>query len=65
MSLYEQHQVALKELDAAKRRCQQLNPALKGGATDVDTLHAFNRVTEEFDRCAAKCSELARRLTSE
>ena len=39
MSLYEQHQAALAELEAAKRRCR--NPALAGGIADFATLQAF------------------------
>jgi hypothetical protein len=60
--LYQQHQAALAELEAAKRRCR--NPVLRGGVTDPATLAAFTEAEEEIKRWSARCSELAHQLAA-
>ena len=60
--LYQQHQAALEELEAAKRRCH--NPTLKGGITDPKALAAFTEAQDEIKRWLARCSELAHQLAA-
>jgi hypothetical protein len=62
-SLYEQHQAALRELEAAKRRCR--NPTFEGGITDTETLRAFSEATADVKRWTARCGELAKQLAAE
>jgi hypothetical protein len=60
--LNQQHQAALAELEAAKRRCR--NPVLAGGVTDPATLDAFSNGLAEIERWKTRCSELALQLAA-
>ncbi|MCP1829121.1 hypothetical protein J2R76_005821 [Bradyrhizobium sp. USDA 4532] len=59
MTLYKEHQAALKELEAAKQRSLRLNPALKGGTTDVERLQAFEQACADMGLWSAECTRLA------
>jgi hypothetical protein len=55
MTLYEEHQAALAELEKARQKCTQL----KGRISDLTSVAEFQKANNEVIRAAELCTILA------